>query len=101
MTFKDPHLALDHHYRCFPTMAEPVLEPASARIKTPSDQFWETYLRVAGEEDKYLPDSWEANTNGILTFVRCKEAICVSFADLFSIDRSFCGDSSSLSHREL
>ena len=33
------------------------------------DRFWETYLNLAAEEDKHLPDNWEANTGGILTFV--------------------------------
>ena len=33
------------------------------------DRFWETYLNLAEEEDKHLPNSWEANTGGILTFV--------------------------------
>ena len=33
------------------------------------DRFWETYLNLAVEEDKHLPDNWEANTGGILTFV--------------------------------
>ena len=33
------------------------------------DRFWWTYLNLAAEEDKHLPNNWEANTGGILTFV--------------------------------
>ena len=39
------------------------------------DRFWETYLNLAAEEDKHLPDNWEANTGGILTFVSTAAAI--------------------------
>ena len=43
------------------------------------DLFWTTYLKDAEEEDKYLPKSWEANTGGILTFVRAMRLLCASF----------------------
>ena len=39
------------------------------------DRFWETYLNLAAEEDKHLPDNWEANTGGILTFVSTAASI--------------------------
>ena len=39
------------------------------------DRFWETYLNLAAEEDKHLPDNWEANTGGILTFVSIADNI--------------------------
>ena len=67
----------------------------------PGELFWSTYLKDAEEEDKYLPKSWEANTGGILTFVR----IAVTGLSLslmrISTDRSVCRDSSSFHHRKL
>jgi hypothetical protein len=36
----------------------------------PGEKFWSAYLEASEGDDRYLPGSWEANTTGILTFVR-------------------------------
>ena len=67
----------------------------------PGELFWSTYLKDAEEEDKYLPKSWEANTGGILTFVRVTVTRLPLSLTRSTADWSVCRDSGSFHHRKL
>ncbi|VDC05917.1 unnamed protein product [Peniophora sp. CBMAI 1063] len=55
-----------------------MLDP-HVRDMQPEKLYWQTYLDSAAVEDKYLPESWEANTGSVLTFTGLFAATVAAF----------------------
>ena len=64
-----PERPYPYHHQLALRVDMPSKEEQRESEQKHEDRLWETYLNLAVEEDKHLPDNWEANTGGILTFV--------------------------------